>query len=524
MVEQEASNTQPSTHRHNRIYSSQHCSLLSNPLLDSKDDDCLCPSFISITTKPGICSVSSSPATLMQQSREGNVRSLIPDNEIKVGLNNMITTLSPTTNSTTSLIFVGQGGITSNPQSSLSSAASTLSTTLSTLSILSTPINQEKVNVIVSDITKDSKNSIATYASNSSIHLFAPPAFKPVRTFSKLNRTDLEELDSYKHLLNPLHVNYLKMARKKAKLHPQRYQRDDYLQTAALLSLADWPSVQRFLFCGIPTKVNPSGLCYLHQFCPYCCWKVRRAAQLTYLPNHDQGVWHFLTGSFSGDLLFTCSDGFDWLVYWDAWKVALTELVKEGLIDGAYWVEELAINSMMPTRVLPHVHAIIDGQEMNDGLLQDLKTRVMEYLEAQLGEDCLKPNTKLDQISDQKSLFDRIGYIHKPVKLVKPYQLAWPRASFHDRAIAWRLNSQATDLVRGHAEITRRRCKMTARGTLDPRRKARFIGTPKLDHTKKPHQTLINELARQPAEYVEVQEPESDVCLLEYEEKEVCCK
>jgi hypothetical protein len=223
---------------------------------------------------------------------------------------------------------------------------------------------------------------------------------------------------------------------------------------------------------------------------------------LTYVPNYHQGNWHFLTGSFTGELLFSCSDGFDWLHYWDAYKYGLSALLNEGLINGVYWVEELAVNSFLPTRVLPHIHAIIDALELTDNTLAILKDRVCEHLAKTLGPDFLQPNIKTTAIQDEKGLFDRIGYMLKPLKLVRAYERAWAAASIHNRRKVWELNSELTDLIKGHSEITRMRPKMKSKGTLNPKSKG-FIGVRKADRGDGDNQDLINELKKQPVEFIE---------------------
>jgi hypothetical protein len=66
----------------------------------------------------------------------------------------------------------------------------------------------------------------------------------------------------------------------------------------------------------------------------------------------------------------------------------------------------------------------------------------------------------------------------------------------------WDLNSQLTDLVKGHSEITRRRPKMLAKGTLNPKAKG-FIGVPKENRSEREHQELINNLKKQPTEFIQ---------------------
>jgi hypothetical protein len=325
----------------------------------------------------------------------------------------------------------------------------------------------------------------------------------PVDRNSVINRANLHDIQRHHNFLEGYQIRLLGMVKRKVDLHPQRYERDSYHETASMLILSNWPSAERLAYCGIPSSVNRGGLCRLHQFCPYCCWKVRTRAQFTYVPSFYRTSWHFLTGSFCGDLRFTGSDGYDWLDYWDAYKAALSDLVKAGLINGAYWTEELAINSLLPTRVLPHIHAIIDADAFTAATKELLKTKTTQYLQSNLGPDVLEPDVRVDAIHEQKGLLDRIGYMNKTVRLRPAYYRDWLAASVHNHTCAQGLNSSLTDLVEGHSQFTRRRKKMNAQGTLNPKDK-KFIGVKTKCHGQKQYVDLINELKREPTEFIEL--------------------
>ena len=191
-------------------------------------------------------------------------------------------------------------------------------------------------------------------------------------------------------------------------------------------------------------------------------------------------------------------------IYWDAWKAGLTNLVAENLIRGVYWVEELAVKSFLTTRVLPHVHAIVEGDDLSPATLDTLTSRVEQHLREhfpseQLQWQPLQPNVKVQSVRDAKSLRDHVGYMNKPMNILKAYEQAWPVAAFHNRHWAPELNSELTDIVKGHTVITTGRDKMQYKGNLNPKDK-RFIGIPKDERTQ--HRDLLNELRAQPATFV----------------------
>lgn len=321
-------------------------------------------------------------------------------------------------------------------------------------------------------LAEPSTNAINTTATVS----LPAPAQERVSCFSKLNRSDWEELDRHSSLLDGRQQRHLKAVERKRELFPKRFRHDDYLLQSAILLLSNgWASAERYACCGIKNRVNRSGACKLHKFCPSCCWRERNTKLLTYVPAFDSGTWHWLTGSFVGELTFDASGAiqgaYEWLAYWDAYKAAFVNWVKRKSVRGVFWVEELAVNSMLPTKVLPHVHAIVEADVVGEAELQELQENLHSNLRSNLdlGLDHMEPNVEARQIDTARSLLDRIGYMIKPINILTAYQKAWNRASFNNRHRAQQLNSDTTDLVLGYSHITTRRNKINVKGSLDPK-------------------------------------------------------
>ena len=92
-----------------------------------------------------------------------------------------------------------------------------------------------------------------------------------------------------------------------------------------------------------------------------CCYRKRQKALQTYLRAFPETPWwQFLTISFSGHLLF--ADGYlRCLDCLDACGLAVRSLVDSGFVQGAHWVEEIQVLSFLPLGVIPHIHAVLDG-------------------------------------------------------------------------------------------------------------------------------------------------------------------
>jgi hypothetical protein len=359
---------------------------------------------------------------------------------------------------------------------------------------------QTPVNEIQSTQLRDSQTVSLTSSASSNID--GPDQ---VHDFSKLNRSDLTELFQHHDLLSLNQTKLLETVRRKQQLYPQRY-RDDYLRHSSILLLSNgWSSALRYSMCSVPNPVNRSGQCKLHKYCPYCCFLERQRALAKYVPAYDSGVWHFLTGSFTGDLTMTGTNSYyDLQHYWDAYKLTLQQLVKDKLVRGVFWTEELAVNSIAPVHVLPHIHALIEADALDDETVELLKAGVVRNLEAALGPDCLTPNIKVKNLNSRRKLLSHVQYQLKPIQIVKAYDLAWSRSVHNNRAGAVQLNSQTTDLVLGYSTATKDRNKINYAGNLSPKTKL-YIGT--REKEMKEARKLVGAVMKEGADYIELEEP-----------------
>ena len=330
------------------------------------------------------------------------------------------------------------------------------------------------------------------------------PVQEIIKDFSKLNKSDISELFHHATLVSHTQTNFLRTVQRKQQLHPQRY-REDYLRHSSILLLSNgWTSAPRYSMCSVPNSVNRSGQCKLHKFCPYCSFLERLEAWWRYVPVFEHRTWFFLTGSFTGDLLMSSNNSYHELTdYWDAYKSGLQQLVKNGLVRGVFWTEELAVNSIAPVHTLPHIHATIEADELSGTTIEQLSDYVTDHLKTSLGPDCIPPNIHIKPLNTQRKLLSHIGYQIKPIKIVKAYDLAWSRSLHNERAGAVKLNSDATDLVLGYSEATKMRAKINHCGNLSPKTKS-FIGT-KANEMKQA-QAIVAEVLREGVDRVEVED------------------
>ena len=304
-----------------------------------------------------------------------------------------------------------------------------------------------------------------------------------VKAFSQLNRSDLNELERHWGLLGGNQQRRIRAVMRKPELYSKRFGQPEYLPQSAILLLSEgWPSAERYACCGIRNRGNPSGHCRLHKYCPACCWREKQTRQLMYVPAFDNGTWFWMTGSFNGDLAVNsatvATDSEQWTRYWDCYKAALENWVAARRVRGVFWTEELHVGSLLPMRALPHVHCILEADDIGEEEVQELKASLHRLLLAALGPDYLEPNLKLSPIHTSRGLLDRIGYMVKPLNILRAYEREWAEACSRNRRLAQKLNNNVTEMVMAYANVTNDRRKLNAKGNLDSKTKS-YIGIPR---------------------------------------------
>ena len=254
-----------------------------------------------------------------------------------------------------------------------------------------------------------------------------------------LNHADLDTLFRHRHRLPHDVKENLTATRQIMRWYPQRFDRPGqmYAQLAGIMAMSTSSARRRFCRCCIDFK--PCGLV---KFCPYCAHRRRMKVLKTFLPCLGKMPLYFLTISFEGDLSFLPGDAFAVEVYWDASVRAVKDMVNEGIFKGAFWSEELNLNSLLPLRVLPHVHVIVAADELNLSTIDDLKERILAYREAPdehfFNPDNLNPywfqvslpvSTRTYLVDSETDWANILGYMVKTNPLAQRYVQAFTAAT-----------------------------------------------------------------------------------------------
>jgi hypothetical protein len=301
----------------------------------------------------------------------------------------------------------------------------------------------------------------------------------PVDAFD-LNYADRQQLISESALLSAAQRHFLEVIETKREEFsdgiPNAYFDNGYL----ILGLATESFAARYICCG-----RPQGTCsiYCNKWfvCERCAQRQVAKSFARYADSFHKGTFHFLTISFHGDLPFTETTNTQILDHWEAINSAVEEMCNSGIWTGAYWVDELAVNSFLPLRVNPHAHAIIHAVRISEADLEDLNNLISSYQ----GDDdipveiTLSPSILHRSIPSQRDFENTIAYLTKAINLVKPYNAAWREHITSNPGNAYLLNREARELLEGLPELLKQlkgKRRLRCKGTLDSRNK-HFIGT-----------------------------------------------
>lgn len=317
----------------------------------------------------------------------------------------------------------------------------------------------------------------------------------PITTPDQLNRSSVEEVADHPHLISHSQSACLQRISTKVQLLPNRFSDPDYPVLSQMLILSDWPSSREYSSCCAGRQGFKK--CNRWSFCPYCCYRKRQNALQTYLRAFlRSSAWQFLTLSFSGHLLFAHNHN-SCLDCLNACGLALRSLVDSGFVRGAHWVEEIQVLRFLPSAVLPHIHAVLDG-DWSEGAEDHLLQTLGNFRNPDDQPLPLLPSLSCQRIPTVHDFCRCLKYLFKPLDLVQPYRSAWPTAEAEDRGLASRLNRELRDFAEGYNVVMYERDRIGAKGTLSAKN-SRFLGVRAAQRDEE--REFVRQVEREAAEF-----------------------
>lgn len=265
--------------------------------------------------------------------------------------------------------------------------------------------------------------------------------------------TDVVENFHASACLPPSTQSNLDRIREKIGYMPQRFARpgQNYKKQSGILTLglSYERDAQKYAECSYP-----SYDCEKWQLCHYCRHNHRKELLKTFLTAFREGQFYFISTSFVRSCEIAEVVDLDMVPFWDACRHGIRSMVtkrKKGgcqLLDGAYYLEEVHIESLFPrVRVLPHSHALVFAPDMCKDHIVTLRRLTLNGLMEHWNEpsvesflegvfelaDCKKTEEELGTMAISTATYPILtkddmaavlNYLIKTIDLVTPYESA----------------------------------------------------------------------------------------------------
>jgi len=169
-------------------------------------------------------------------------------------------------------------------------------------------------------------------------------------------------------------------------------------------------------------------------------------------------------------------------MYWEACSAALKSSWEDGLIEGAYWVEQIHLHSLWPDVLAnPHVHAVIntlDADDLGDSLKETFAERMSGFRRPRSGPIRLKPHVRLKPLGERQYFRNCLGYPLRPPAIGHVYVRGWHKSGGRVFAQgAEELNINLQEFYYFLAAFTSGRQTVHYVGNMDAKRRKEYIGS-----------------------------------------------
>ena len=276
-----------------------------------------------------------------------------------------------------------------------------------------------------------------------------PPWYATRHHFRPLNCCDWSALWAQRRWLGQDVTRLLASIDYRIEQWPQRFARPkhQYRENASLIAVSELDAKSLICRCGTisssGTNFRP-GRCGRWKICPYCSHKKRLEILKKFLPVFRRGRWWFVTIS-PVDCCPLCMCYVDYLVdWWEACRYALVDMIAEGVIQGAFILETIAISQYWPhAQARPHVHVVLLADELTRATIDRLKellnlyngqwwdSRKKKWVEPVVLPKPLwsRASTRTYELKHGYDFASVLSYMCNPVNLAAAYIQDWPKVA-----------------------------------------------------------------------------------------------
>jgi hypothetical protein len=277
-------------------------------------------------------------------------------------------------------------------------------------------------------------------------------------TSSEINYSDLSDVVANRNNLNDSQQFLFRQVYYHVKRKNSLF-KTEYYDNALLVVGAEPVFAKKLCCCGMSNPKNKGGYCNKRHFCPRCSqykgyWHLEKYKNCLH-----KGNLYFVTFSYEGGLKTADQSSIAQAhLNLDAIQNAIHQAYRNKSIKGGLVSEEIAVLQLCPNIVQPHAHAIIDADDINEGLVAEFENSIISFTNSDGDRVTAKPSIRLNKIKNQNEYESQLRYLFKPIDLKTSYTLAWDQKYTEDRKLMWQVNSALKNLFGWHTEFTKYKC------------------------------------------------------------------
>lgn len=296
----------------------------------------------------------------------------------------------------------------------------------------------------------------------------------------QLNYSDPDRLlGRHRHLLTVDQLTLLEINCKRIEQWPEKFGSEAYKIDSSLIAMSDVHKKQAICRCGIPNSRNRSGRCNQHRLCEACAEHRKQKSLERFQPFFNLRAWSHAVLSWEDYLFVDPGSTDDIQLYWEACSLALKSVWRDGLIDGAYWAEQIHLDSLWPqVWVNPHVHALVNSREaddLGDSLADALAERMASYVRPQSARIRLTPDVLLKPVVVPQHFHNCLQYLHHLPAVEHVYVRDWRKSGRVSGQRAAELNANLQEYYYVLAASTLGRQTVQYAGNMNAKR-SDFLG------------------------------------------------
>lgn len=251
---------------------------------------------------------------------------------------------------------------------------------------------------------------------------------------------------------------------------------DWYKDFAPVVTMGKGLASLNFVNCGThrgPKAKKWRNRCSDRWLCPFCNYQIKFDYWMKYVEAYGSRKFALMTLGPAESVYAEPGADLTADVVWKDIKKILDWMVKKKVLQGYLASEELHLDSLSsPIRVYPHTHAVVAYEDrINVGLVEESMKTAVALVSRRSYVTFRADSGRIDEIKTHKGFINAIGYLFKPLQILKAYRDALTSSE------TWEINQNLKCFFEYFDELSQWRSRhVFAKGCFSKSKTSDYIG------------------------------------------------